>query len=305
MARFKFAIRNFAGAIGVFISAFYVTKSGINTMLTIGITAIVAGIFSFGMHDDESGTRLSPLMIFFGIILVLVSTICTSLGKNHWILKYIGAFAVAFVGYYQWIKIGNYYSPTKVLRNIECLVILVFPVLITIGVVLSIFTQKLLLGKGLIIGGAVIWMIHSIYSLVFMDSDGEPDFSKFNFDGRESAYKSDKNTILDEYDVMQIVHHIANLFSRERESLPHSAEITTYVYDDVSENNITYTISGDLRGTIVLTNEQRPAVQAALQRKLQQKQERLMRRTQKELLKYKGLPYPSYNIHVEMGSIDE
>ncbi|MBD5632534.1 MAG: hypothetical protein HDP34_04825 [Clostridia bacterium] len=303
MGRFKFAIRNLVGAAGVFASAFYIAESGIYTMIIIGGTAFIAGIFSFGIHDEESGKRYGPYMLLYGAILVLAGVLCLSFNKSFWILKYVGAVAVALTGYFQWIKLGKIFSPKKLLRKIETLAIFVFPIIIMAGVILSVFTQKLLLGKTLIIIGAVIWTIHNLYALILMDSDGNPDLSRFSPDAREAAHNFDRNKILDEDDVMNIVHLIAKRFERKRDSLPNSAAVTFYVFEEVNGSHISYKICGTLHDTLIMPNDKKIELEVALQRKVQQMQQGIIKMTQRELSKY-NLPYSSYNIEVEIGNFE-
>lgn len=305
MTKLKFAIRNFVGAIGVFISAFFVAVSGASTMLVIGITAFVAGIFSFGIYNEEDGKKYGPYMLFYGILLILGSIICWIFNLSSWILNLIGGIAVALVGFFQWIKMGNIFGPTKLLRKIEGLAIFVFPVLIIVGVVLSIFTLNLSLGKALIIIGAVIWIIHNLYALILMNSDGEPDLSKFNFDARQSTYNFDKNKILDEDDVRNVVHLIALRWERGRDSLPNGAAVTLYVKDNVNGSNVNFKISGTMHDAIMLPDDKKIVVQEALQRKLQQMQQGIINMTKRELSKYKQLPYTEYNINVELGYFND
>ena len=307
MARLKFAIRNFAGAAGVFAAAFCLSTSVTSTLFAIGFTVIIAGIFSFGMRDDETGKRYGPGMLLYGGILVILGFVCLEYQKILVISYYVGAVALVLVGYFQWLKFKNEFGPTKLLRIIEGFAIFVFPVLITVGVILTVFTQKISLGRTLIIIGAVIWIIYNIYALILMDSDGEPDLSKFKFGARKSSYNFDRHKTLNQNDVISIVHNIAGRCGggRGRDSLPHQAAVTIYVFEQVDGSHIHYTISGNLHGTIMMLNEHKIEVQAALQRKLQQKQQELINMTKRELSKYGQLPYSTYDIDVEIGYFDE
>lgn len=289
MEKIKYAIKNFALAIIVFVASFYLADSGRISAIIVGVCFIIGSFRSVGKTADGGAITI----FIIGVALIVLGA---SVKSIDWLLKYIGAAALAFIGFYQITKIDKKFSSAKILKRVESIAILAITALIMIGAILSVFPSKAQLGKSLLICGSVIWILHTVYALVFMVK-GEYGNAYLSSNSNFEIGKA-----LNENDVLSEARKIANRWNGSSDPLPYDTSVKYSVSAQVVGDSIDFIIKGTLRGIQNLTSETYvSSVKTSLNGKLDKILQNIVSTAEEELGKF-SLPH-DYNINARVEDI--